>query len=628
MTMHYDEAIAYIHGIYKRGKKDGLKRIAELLALMGNPQDALKFVHVAGTNGKGSVCVMLSNMLREAGLRVGLFSSPYIERFNERIQLNGAPVQDAQLAEATAAVAACAERMEIPPSEFELVTAIAVACFCRAGVDLVVWETGLGGLYDATNVVTTKVLAVITPIDYDHTRELGDTLTQIAAHKCGIIRPDTPVVTCHQPDEAMAVIRQTCAQQGARLYDAQEDAVTLVESSLAGQTFRYEGVQYTLGLLGRHQLQNAAIALRAATLLGTVGFVVDNAAAQRGLARTSWPGRFEVLERSPIVIADGGHNPQGLRAAVDTVREILPDKQLTVLLGVMADKALDEMLATLDAVAARYIATAPDYPRALTADKLGEMLAPFGKPVEVCDTVRAAVNRAAACALADENGAVLCVGTLYMIGEVRSAWRADGLRYRDRRRQQLRRLSKTFFDGREVMRAQSSAQIAQNLFALPAYTAAKTVFVFVGTARELDTCQIIDKALADGKRVCVPLCGKQGEMTAREIRARDELVAGAYGIPEPAAGSVVVPPDEIDFGVIPCAVCDAGLHRVGKGGGYYDRYLAGSRMLRVVLCPDALVQDYVPQEPHDQTMDYLITESGVFRNSPGEDYKSKKRDDR
>ena len=235
--MNYNEAIAYIHGIYKRGKKDNLLRITELLERMGNPQKELKFVHVAGTNGKGSICVMLACMLRAAGFRVGLFTSPFIERFNERINIEGMPIQDAELAESVSRVAPFVEQMAVPPSEFELVTAVAIDAFRKAECEIVVWETGLGGRYDATNVVKNKLVEVIASIDYDHTRELGETLAESAAHKSGIILPGTMVVSCAQQPEALRVIEAECEKQGAQLFMALEQEIQPLGEDLSGQRF-------------------------------------------------------------------------------------------------------------------------------------------------------------------------------------------------------------------------------------------------------------------------------------------------------------------------------------------------------------------------------------------------------
>lgn len=422
--MDYDGTLAYIHGIYRRGKKDGLKRITELLERLGNPQNALKIVHVAGTNGKGSVCSMLAGMLTEAGYKTGLFTSPYIERFNERIRIDGSEISDAALADITAYVREFAERMEILPSEFELVTAIALAYYRQEGCEAVVLETGLGGLFDATNAVASPVLEIITPIDYDHKKELGDTLAEIAAHKAGILKPNSVCVTCTQPPEAAEVIAARC--RALSIPEIVVDAAKLepLEADLTGQRFRFDGRAYFVSLAGEYQPLNASIAIAAARALAARGFArLDEAAVRRALARARWIGRFELLATNPTFVVDGGHNPQGVGAAVRSAMKLLAGKRITVLLGVMADKDFSHMFELIDTIAVRYVATAPDYPRAMPCDELARQLSRLGKQVETARTIDDAVKVATELALNDDNGAVLALGTLYMVGDVRRAVR-------------------------------------------------------------------------------------------------------------------------------------------------------------------------------------------------------------
>lgn len=416
--MTYEQALDYIHSVYWRGSKLGLERITQLLARMGEPQKRLRFVHVAGTNGKGSVCAMLASVLRAQGYCTGLYISPYIERFNERMQVDGQSIGDEELAAITAHVKTFAEAMDELPTEFEIVCAIAFEYFVRAGCDIVVLEVGLGGRLDATNVIDSPLCAVITAIDYDHTEYLGGTLAAIAAEKAGIIKPGTAVVSWPQPPEAMTVIEAACAQQDVPLTVSDFSNITPRTDGLEGQVFDYRDLpDLRISLLGAHQLRNAAVAVDAARVLNQRELTVSDAAIRDGLRDTRWPGRFEVLAKDPIVVVDGGHNAQGAQAAAEAVRHYLGGR-VVVLVGLLADKDRDAMLASLDKVAVCYIATQPPNPRALDAEVLAKQLRAFGKPV------RAVPDVTEACAAAHQLAKgkdlpLLAVGSLYMVGDVR-----------------------------------------------------------------------------------------------------------------------------------------------------------------------------------------------------------------
>jgi dihydrofolate synthase/folylpolyglutamate synthase len=335
------------------------------------------------------------------------------------MQVNGTPISDEMLCEVTEYVKTYAEGMDDLPTEFEVVCAIAFEYFKRSGCDIVVLEVGLGGRLDATNVIDAPLVAVVSSIDYDHTQILGETLAEIAAEKSGIIKTGTTVVCYEQQPEAMDVIALRCAECCAPLDCCDFTKLVPGQNSLNGQTFDYK--QFTglkIRLLGAHQLGNAALVLEAVLALRRRGFSIAQAAVRAGLAAAQWPGRFEVLRRKPLVVADGGHNPQGVAAAVAAAKIYMGNRPLTMVVGLLADKDVDKMLAPLNAVATRYIATMPENPRALDAQELGRRLAKFGKPVEVV----ADVSAACACALtqARQGGAVLALGSLYMMGSIRA----------------------------------------------------------------------------------------------------------------------------------------------------------------------------------------------------------------
>ena len=400
--MTIEQAMELIHGVEWRGSRPGLSRVRELLHRLGDPQDGLQFVHIAGTNGKGSTAAMLASILRAAGYTTGLFTSPYLERFAERMQVNGAPVPDAEFAAVCQTLQPCIAAMDDPPTEFELVTAAAMLWFRRRGCDVVVLEVGLGGRLDATNVISAPACAVITNIGLDHTEILGGTLAQIAREKAGILKPGTRAVSYPQVPEVRAVLRGTCARLGIPLT---------------------EGAEYALPLLGAHQLRNAAVALETVAALRARGWRIPDATVHAGLAQVRWPARFELLRRAPWFVLDGGHNPQCAQTVADNLARYFPGRRITLLVGVLADKDYPAMFAALDTQAAAYIAATPRSPRALPAAELGEYLKRFGKPVTVCADPAQAAELALAHAAPEE---VICaVGSLYMAGAIRTYLRRE-----------------------------------------------------------------------------------------------------------------------------------------------------------------------------------------------------------
>ena len=418
--MTVQEALSYIHSYFWKGSVPGLSRTQALLKLLGNPEKKLRFIHVAGTNGKGSTAAMLASVLRCAGYRTGLYTSPYINRFHERMQVDGEEISDEDLCEITEHVKPLAETIEDHPTEFELVSCIAFEYFARKGCEIVVLEVGMGGELDSTNVIDPPEAAVITNIGLDHTEELGDTLEKIASAKAGIIKPGCQTVIYRASPSVEAVFEARCREVGATLHKADFDSIDLLAHGLEGQVFdtaEYKGLE--LPLLGAHQLRNAAVVLQTVEALREKGWRISEQNVREGLKNVRWPGRFEVLGHRPLFLVDGGHNPQCIEALAANIRDYLADRPLTVLTGVMADKDYNCMYPEIAPYAARFITVTPDNPRALAAEDLKVYLSQFGKPVTACASVADGV--AAAIDQAGVNGVVLAYGSLYMVGDIRSA---------------------------------------------------------------------------------------------------------------------------------------------------------------------------------------------------------------
>ena len=412
--MRYEEALEYIHSVNWTFCKPGLERIGELCERLGNPQKNLRIVHVAGTNGKGSFCAMLDSVLRRAGYRVGLYTSPYIRFFNERMCVDGQPIANEELAEITAFVRPIADSMTDKPTEFELITAIAFEYFKRQNCDVVVLEAGMGGRLDSTNLIRDPLLSVITGIALDHTAYLGDTVEKIAAEKAGIIKDGAPILYGGEDKIAGAVIEGVAKEKKSPFILVNYTALNNVRSSLDGTTFDFEDhSNMRIGLLGLYQPKNASVVIKATELLRQRGLQIDDTALREGLANAKWQGRFEILTREPLMIFDGAHNPQGIAAAVSSIRHYFADRKVYVLTGVLRDKDYRVIARDIATVASRAFVMAPDNPRALDAEEYAEVLRNAGVQAEAFDSLGSALM--AARDVAKRDGVpLLCLGSLYV----------------------------------------------------------------------------------------------------------------------------------------------------------------------------------------------------------------------
>ena len=418
--MNYDEAMQYIHAVQWAGHKPGLSRTRTLLAALGDPHRQLKFVHVAGTNGKGSTAAMLAACLQAAGYRVGLYTSPFINRFNERIQVNGEQIPDRALVQLVEQVKPAADAMADVPTEFEIITALGMLWFAQQRCDIVVLEVGLGGTLDSTNVIDPPECAVITALGMDHVRELGPTLAEIASAKAGIIKPGSPVVSYGGAPEADAVIARAAERQNAPLTVVDFAKLNVRGGDLDGVNFDFDGLEnIRLPLIGSYQPKNAAVAITALRVLRQRGWNIPESAIRQGLERVSWPGRFELLRHSPAFLLDGSHNAHGMRATVQSLRDRFPGQKFVFLLSIMADKDVDEMLELLLPLAKQFVTVAAHTPRAMPAQTLAEHIRVRGGMAEPAPSIEAGVARAVALG---GSGPVCALGTLYFSGEVRTAF--------------------------------------------------------------------------------------------------------------------------------------------------------------------------------------------------------------
>ena len=411
--MTYEEALEYIHGVSWTFCKPGLERISELCERLGNPEKKLRFVHVAGTNGKGSFCSMLDSVLRAAGYKVGLYTSPYIREFNERMRVDGKNIENETLADITERVRPIAEAMTDKPTEFELITAIAFQYFYEAGCDVVILEAGMGGRLDSTNVIRVPYLSVITGIALDHTDYLGDTVEKIALEKAGIIKDTSPILYGGEDNSAREVIREVARERASTFYDVDYKRIENLTSTLDGSEFDFDGYKgIKINLLGLYQPKNAALVLSAVNILNKVGLKISPDAVRLGLSVAKWPARFEIICRDPLVIFDGAHNPQGISSAVASIQHYFGDEKVFVLTGVLRDKDHRFISGELSKIADRAFTLTPMSPRALSAEDYAAELSEFGVSATPFPDIGSALLSAKSEAKANGKPLV-CLGSLY-----------------------------------------------------------------------------------------------------------------------------------------------------------------------------------------------------------------------
>lgn len=432
--MNYEEAIDFIHSTYKFGSKLGLENIRKLTELLGNPQDSYKIIHVAGTNGKGSTCSLIREVLIEAGYKTGFFISPYLEEFNERVQVNKEPIDKESLARITALVK---DKINIMlaegfnhPTEFEVITAIGFEYFKEQNIDFLVLEVGLGGRFDSTNIVKSPLVSVITSISYDHTDYLGDTLEKIAYEKAGIIKENSNVVIYPQGDNVKDVIKSKAAENNTKVYEADASHIEKSNSSIKGQEFKYlkkdvfQIDELKINLLGDHQLLNALTALLALEVVKKEGYNISSENVKNGFMNCKFPGRFEIVNENPLIILDGGHNEDGIEKFAKTIKEYFNDKKIIFFFAMVKDKDQAGVIKHIVPISKEIYTLTPESPRALSAEDLSEMVKKQSNikvtPLESYQDILTVIKNA------NKSDIIAFAGSLYMIGSVRTLLRNNG----------------------------------------------------------------------------------------------------------------------------------------------------------------------------------------------------------
>lgn len=420
VNLTYKQAEAYIHSFTRFGSQLGLERMEKLLKLMGNPQNKLKFLHIAGTNGKGSTVKMSEQILKAAGYKVGMYISPFVIDFRERFQINSKMIEKSDFSQYVEYVDVFVKKLALggdQVTEFEVITAIALKYFADNKCDIVCLEVGLGGKYDATNIINTPEAAIITSISLDHVEILGDTITAIAGEKAGIIKEKTDVVTYPlQDSDAVAVFMEKCAQTHSRLVIPNKNSVSIIETGVLGSRFSYDGESYSLRLAGLHQIYNAVAVIEAMKILRTKSFDISESDIKAGLKKATFPARFEIMSKKPLIIVDGAHNKQGAEALSKTLSKLEAFPRVAIM-GMLADKDFSASLKFISSECSSIITIPVANPRAIDEAALADAAKKYFKDVYATNDYDEALQKALS--IAGDRGAVIICGSFYMASDMR-----------------------------------------------------------------------------------------------------------------------------------------------------------------------------------------------------------------
>ena len=608
------EAISYIENYGWSTTKLGLGRTKELLRRLNNPEKNLKFIHVAGSNGKGSTCAMLSSVLTAAGYKTGLYISPYIQVFNERIQIDGEYIPGERLAELTERVKNIADSMEDHPSQFELVTAIAIQYYYEEGCDIVVLEVGMGGALDSTNAIDAPEVAVITNIGLEHTEYLGDSLEIMAETKGGIIKEGSTCV-CYDGDPVVnSVIERICREKNVPLYTAYFSRIKPIGMNLDGQRFRYkapgmEGEEFEIPLIGPHQLKNVSVVLEVINVLKGKGFSIESDSIRTGLAKTSWPARFEVLSKDPVFILDGGHNPQCAEALTESIRELLPEEKIIFILGVLADKDYKTIVDMMLPYGDMFVAVTPISDRALPGEDLADYIRSKGGNAISAEDIQGGIETALRI---NENRPIIAFGSLYLAGAIRTEFHSV---YKKWLRKRLKKSRESLG---EEDRIEKSRKICRKIEESPAYKNSKVIMLYKWTGGEVRLDYLEEINSKNQKTLIYPLCIDKEHMIALEPGGSVDAASnhddiwrdGSFGIKEPVREKgKEYDPSEIDLVICPLVGFDDDGNRLGMGGGYYDRFLpecVNAKKIGVAFNVQRLLK--VPTGDYDFRLDEIVSD--------------------
>ncbi|MDO4500383.1 MAG: 5-formyltetrahydrofolate cyclo-ligase [Erysipelotrichaceae bacterium] len=597
--MENKEAIAFIESCPWFNESPGLENMRKLMNELNNPQDDLKFIHVAGTNGKGSACAYLSEILKEAGYKTGTFISPHLIDYKERFSINDEQISEKAFCETVEKVKEAINRLEVKPSLFEVVTAIAFLYFKEENCDLVVLEVGLGGRIDATNIVKENVVSLIMNIGLEHTNILGNTLEEIAREKAGIIKENSDVVVYDVP-ELREIYKEICDKTNSDLYLSDFSKLNVISEGINKQLFDYkEYKNIEISLLGHHQFLNAAVVLETIEVLSKKGYKISDENIYTGLKNTKWDARLSILSNSPLFIVDGAHNKQCAMALASSLPNILNGQKAIMLCGILKDKQYEDIIDLMSPFAKEFICITPDSPRALLNSELALLINKKGIKATCANDISEALKLSLE--LSDEKTPIMAFGSLYIAGEIEEKY-PDILKKYLRKKIKNKRLSLCSDEVKD-----KSQKIINTLRKQEEYIKAKNILIYNSINNEVDLSELV----SDDKCFAYPLCIEDKKMLALIPDNETCFNNGSYGIKEPDIKRSKEMKD-IDLIICPLVAFDENNNRLGNGAGYYDRFLENKNIKTIGVAYDIQKIIEVPVNKYDVKLHKIITESKTY----------------
>lgn len=599
--MNKSEAISYIVDRPVQDSGLGLDRMSLLMDKLGNPQDDLKIIHVAGTNGKGSACAMLTSILISAGYNVGTFTSPHLVEYNERIRFNNENINDRDFINLTLKVKKAEETLGYKLKFFEILTAISFLYFKKKKCDLVVLEVGLGGRLDATNIIKKPLVSVIMNIGLEHTQILGNTIEKIAKEKAGIIKDNCPTVV-YGIDKLNYIYKDICENKSSKLKITYFNNLDIVSEGIDCQILDYKKYKnIKLALLGRHQFYNACVVLDAIDVLKDIGYKIQTKDIKKGLANVRWDARISLLSKDPLFILDGAHNPQCVKALSDSLPKIVGKRKLIIVCGVLKDKNYKEMFEYILPYAKEFICVTPNIYRALDGKKLAYYLKKKGYKATYKDNLKEALKESFK--LSNNKDIILCFGSLYLAGEVCEKYESTYKSY----------LRKEIKDKRKSLSIHKvkkySHIICERIKESKEFKKAKNIMIYSSIQNEVDLSELTK---IKNKTFSYPLCLKNYKMLALIPNDDKSFKVGIYGIKEPIKSKSRIMKD-IDLIIVPLVAYDDNLNRLGNGKGYYDRFLSKQKAIKIGVGYSIQKLKEVPINSFDEKLDIVYSEKGEHR---------------